>query len=490
MRRLPLIASAAALLALAAAAVGSLQRQAKAARYRALAPPPAPAGCEAPVAARLDSLRSRVLADPLSASAWGNLGMSLHIHQFQDAGIASYRRALELGWAVFPGAYYLAMALQTVGREQEALEAYARCRASRPGYAPLWAREGQVLAALGRADQARAAFSAALERDPTLYQARVGLAQAAMDQGDWPAARAELERALRAAPGAREAHALMAGLLSRLDQAEAAREQVDLLASLPSASPIPDSLTDSLVSLGASSFWMDQRAQKFLARGQLAEAEAEMRACLRINPTRTTYAKLAQLLADRGRFPETEALLLRGLERFPGPELWNSLGAVTVIKGDEQQAAAYFRRSLETDSGFLQAFYNLGNVYGKLGMARDAILLYRNGLRRYPGDVVMARSLAWNLVSAPDPRDRDAAQAVEWARSACASSHNRDPYSLETLAVAQAAAGRYAEAMRAGEQGLALARSAGDSTLIDAFTERLAGFRALISQSRRGGARP
>jgi thioredoxin-like negative regulator of GroEL len=76
------------------------------------------------------------------------------------------RQQLEAMLAESPGdpelRYFLAMDYATSGEDERAAEALGRLTADSPDYVPAFVQAGQILARLGRDDEARAAFRAGI----------------------------------------------------------------------------------------------------------------------------------------------------------------------------------------------------------------------------------------------------------------------------------------------------------------------------------------
>jgi len=87
-------------------------------------------------------------------------------------------------------------------------------------------------------------------------------------------------------------------------------------------------------------------------------------------------------------------------------------------------------------------------------------------------------NLAWILAVNPDasPRDRD--EAVRLAERACALTAQREADSLDTLAVAYAAAGRFPEALATTEKAVVQATTSGQLPLAGQLRSRLTLYRA------------
>ena len=66
-------------------------------------------------------------------------------------------------------------------------------------------------------------------------------------------------------------------------------------------------------------------------------------------------------------------------------------------------------------------------------------------------------NLAWVLATHENPQARNPAEAVELAERACKITHYERPETLDTLAAAYAAAGRFDEAVKIAEKAVELA---------------------------------
>lgn len=95
------------------------------------------------------------------------------------------------------------------------------------------------------------------------------------------------------------------------------------------------------------------------------------------------------------------------------------------------------------------------------------IALFREEVARNPNSAAALNNLACLLAIAPDATLRNGAEAVQLAEKACALTEQRNPVLLTTLAAAYAEAGRFAEAVAAGEKARALAIEQGQSALAE-----------------------
>jgi tetratricopeptide (TPR) repeat protein len=124
--------------------------------------------------------------------------------------------------------------------------------------------------------------------------------------------------------------------------------------------------------------------------------------------------------------------------------------------------------------------FNLGVLRMREGRTAEAIVLLREAVRINPEYGAALNNLAWTIATHPELHGGPAevAEALDAARRAAALRANQEPVTLDTLAVAQAAAGRIDEAAATAERALALATAAGDAKLAAQVSARLALFRA------------
>ena len=135
--------------------------------------------------------------NPGDPPAWMHYGLALQAQsRFEDA-LAAQERALRLRPDLLPARLGRGAALRALGRNEAALADYQAALSGDPGNADAWNGRGAILRALSRIDEALDSFNRALALD-------LGFAEALQNRGlllwdekkDYPAARADLERAL------------------------------------------------------------------------------------------------------------------------------------------------------------------------------------------------------------------------------------------------------------------------------------------------------
>ncbi|MBN1826833.1 MAG: glycosyltransferase [Candidatus Eisenbacteria bacterium] len=102
--------------------------------------------------------------------------------------------------------------------------------------------------------------------------------------------------------------------------------------------------------------------------------------------THALYCR-ALFLAGEGRVAEAEADLKRVLEINPGfSRAHNNLGCLAFEKGEPEEAERHFREALAVDPGNGEIGRNLGDFYLSTGALQKAMDLYQDLVRRNPKD--------------------------------------------------------------------------------------------------------
>ncbi len=255
------------------------------------------------------------------------------------------------------------------------------------------------------------------------------LAGALLQEGKPQLAIPHLEEALRLMPGYLDAHAKLGDALGMSGRyAEAVAQFQMVLRYIDSA--------ENRHNLGFA----------FDNMGRTDDAIREYRAALRLDPDDArSLVHLAAALNASGRFVEAKPLLERAFRKPLGDDEARRLLAVTLVRENRIE---------------------------------DAIRAYGEILRQNPDDLDALNNVAWIRATHADARHRDGAEAVRLAERARDCSPAPEAVLYGTLAAAYAEAGRFPDAVRAGEQAIALARKAGDSGQVQSYSEQIASYRA------------
>lgn len=221
------------------------------------------------------------------------------------------------------------------------------------------------------------------------------------------------------------------------------------------------------------------RGETRLALALHEQAAADLREALRREPDSVRW-RVGLGRAQAAEEPDTAAATFRAaLKMEPAnPEAHVYLATVLAASGEAGPAIGHYRRALEDPVA-------LGVALGPPGVARVHALLgallssggdpvgaadeYRASLALGFRDPAVLNDLAWFLATGAVSGDEDAIalaeEAVEWTGG-------EDPSALDTLATAQAAAGRAGEARATARRALLLARAQGRRTLARAIESR------------------
>ena len=293
-------------------------------------------------------------------------------------------------------------------------------------YAPL-AAYAQLLAALGDAKAAAAAFEQALRVAPQSAPALVGRARELAAAGDDAAALAAYDDALkveRRAPARRRLIDAALAILARsgdVPDKRALDKTIELLRELARVEPERDEiairLADALERAGkpaaaaaelearlrpghaAAKLDLALRAARLrLATGDPADAQrvgAMLTALVRELPPgdserrRAVWTVAFAVARSRGTLPE----LARELERAPGPVEWDVLGRVRDAQGDLEGALVATRAALAAAPRDVEVGRRVVALFDQLGNEQEATATLEELVRRLPDDAQLAVDL-------------------------------------------------------------------------------------------------
>lgn len=207
----------------------------------------------------------------------------------------------------------------------------------------------------------------------------------------------------------------------------------------------------------------DAVALLYLQEGNASEAVRQFRESLRLNDgSAPTHYNLGLALSMQRAYGEAAAEFERALALDPDyAEAHNNLGAMLHVSGQLDQAAIHYRRASELRPDNAEALSNLGRLLTLQGKPVEAAASFTRALALQPDAASSLSGLAWLRATSPDGSIRDAAAATRLAEHAAAVTSRRDPSVLDTLAAADAAAGRFEEAATVAREAMALATAAG-----------------------------
>ncbi len=250
-----------------------------------------------------------------------------------------------------------------------------------------------------------------------------------------------------------------------------------------------------------------------LREGKVDDAIPHFAESLRLAPRLPeTYNKLGAALGAQGHYEDAIDLFRQALQLVDTAELRHNLGFALGRLSHSDEAIREFETALRLDPNHVLSLVHLGEALRSNGRLDESVRLLRWAVDLAPADAEARRALAVTLVLADrveeaideyetilraDPADLDALVNVAWIRATHADAAHRnadaavemaerararspEPVAVieATLAAAYAEAGRYPEAVAAGERAVALARESGDAEAAARYAEQLAHYRS------------
>jgi len=186
----------------------------------------------------------------------------------------------------------------------------------------------------------------------------------------------------------------------------------------------------------------------------------------------------AALLTVR-RPADAEAQLRRAVDLDPAdPAAQERLGAALAAQGRLDEAIPRWERAIALRPDAVDAHRFLGEAYASRRQDALAIPHLERALDVRPDDPGLLGHLAAIFADSADASARNPARALDLAERSARLTWRRDALTLDILAVAQASAGRVAEAAATSDEALRLARAAGNQALVSELESRVAAYRA------------
>lgn len=338
-----------------------------------------------------DLRAARILADSVVAraprlpDAHFQQGRVLSELKRFDAAEAAYREVLALN-PDYRGAWYnLGNNAYRQQAYEDAVTFYRRAHAQYPSAETLVSL-GWTYAAQDEIEQAREAYRNAIARDSSYALAYARLGQLYDDQGNPQEALKYSRKALNLEPSNGKYRYAVGSQLLRLDRPEdAAKHLRRATAERPWHQGAHYSLGQALMRLGR-----EQEAERYLAQSDsLEQVQSEIKRLQSVarsnaeNPT--VWKRLGEKLHEIGRDEEAQQALSVALYLNPGdPDLRNELAMLTAELGNPQAALGHYRALLTQYPSNVEAWFNLGVVYARVGNERQAQRAWQEVLRRDP----------------------------------------------------------------------------------------------------------
>ncbi len=409
-------------------------------------------------------IQQAIRLDPRNGLACRSLARLLAIQGHIPQAIAELHRAIGLE----PGLNYsyldLARLLALQGRWRQALAVDALLLREHPDSAQAYDSIGEILFSVGRIPDALAAYRRALAIEPDAIEIRNDLGKALASLGEWHQAADQYRQAIELQPAYAEAHANLAEALLALGQPDQAVAQYQHAVQLrPDLAVLHSGLAKSLVSAGHTS-----------------QGIAEYHEALKLAPNDVrTHNALGEVLVAQGRWPQAVEQFRAVVHLRPQvPEAHNNLAIALSHSGQIPQAIEEYRAAVRLRPDSILLRNNLAAALAQAGRVPQALDEYERSLQQNSTDLSTQKDLAFLLATRSPAQGGNPARAVALAERLCRQTGYRHAPSLAVLAAADAAAGRFPEAVAMAERARTLARSQGQQSLVRQMDECLALYRA------------
>jgi glycosyltransferase involved in cell wall biosynthesis/tetratricopeptide (TPR) repeat protein/2-polyprenyl-3-methyl-5-hydroxy-6-metoxy-1,4-benzoquinol methylase len=285
----------------------------------------------------------------------------------------------------------LVYAEMRLGCRAEALETCRRGLALFPHDVELRFREGVLLHELGRLEEARRAYSAALtdgeerhfssvDRALTGFKAHQNLAVVASDMGDLAAAEIEWRDVVCAAPRYRQGWRGLGETLIRAGR-------------FPDAETIAEELARD-EAIRTEGLLLKSRVA--IAKGQLADARIALDSAVTENPDDLEVLRnRCQFFFEHGETGDAESALKDLIGHDPDDaSAHHNLGTLLLRTARYDEAVQAYRQSLRFRSNCPGTFLNLGCALKESGRIEEAVSAWAHALRLAPGDPAARQELA------------------------------------------------------------------------------------------------
>lgn len=377
----------------------------------------------------------------------------------EDA-IRLFSEAIELNPRYYRALLDRGTTLAVLKRYDEALADIDEALKLNPNLVPAYTVRAQVYGAQRKFDESAEALKSAVEKQPTLPELHADLARTLERAGRYDDALAAYKRMLEVKSDYLVGKLFLARLLCRLGKWQ---ELAQLAAEGSRAAPENGEFRALL-----------GRAKVEL--GQVKPGLADIEQGLRAEPRSGRAWQVAAATQFRlGNLDDALVGYARASEFEPyDPVIRREYGDLLFEKKEILKATAEFKKAVEIDPLDPVPRGALATLLQIQGKTDQAMKEYAETLRLNPNVANLANDYAWLLATQPDSKRRDANEALKWAEKACALSKKEDPSHLDTLAAAQAEAGRWDDAVKTATQSITLYQKKGKKKEADDVAARLA----------------
>ena len=216
-------------------------------------------------------------------------------------------------------------------------------------------------------------------------------------------------------------------------------------------------------------------------RGKFDEAIESYHKALALSPDDGVgvYNNLGSIYFSQGKLEHAIAQFNLVLQIKPDMAVThNNLGLALVRQGKIDEAIEHLQMAVHLAPNYARAHNNLAKILVSVGKINEAVKHRRQALIIRPNWLKPMNALAWLLATTNDPEISNAQEAIQFGEKACELTGYKDAGTVDTLAIAYAAAGRFSEAVATAQKALKLSQSAGDKGLSEEIRSHLELFKA------------
>ena len=215
----------------------------------------------------------------------------------------------------------------------------------------------------------------------------------------------------------------------------------------------------------------------YFRQNNLADAVTFYSKALDLDPemSQANYM-MGKIRFTQGRFDKAVMHFEKVLENTPDSQ--DAQSALRTAKYELENTISRLLKSLQDNPNQPKLHNSLATLFHSQGYLEKAVYHWDKALNLRPDGTEILNSLSWLKAVSQDEKISDPDKAVRLARRACALTSYKRADFLDTLSVAYAAAGRFAEAVDTAEKALELALSSQNDKLAQEIRKHLSFYKA------------
>lgn len=314
------------------------------------------------VARAIEQARQEVAKNRRSADAWGNLGMVLLAHEFDEPARLAFVEAVKLAPRNPKWPYLQGRSFDSIDSEEAVAPLAAAVKLADAEHDAPILRLVELLTALNRLDEAEQRLQSFLRAHPDHARANLDMARLLTRRGDLVRATEHVRMAENHDATRKAAHQLLGQILLRQSRADDARKQQAIADQLPEFG-WPDPYYEEVLAKRTGLKAMLVQADRLFGAGKAKETIPLLELAVREYPDSDwAHVLLGRSLIRERRLPEAEQKLRRAIGLSPeSVEAQFRLGVAIYLQKRPKEAADWFRRAIKLKPDFTMAHYNLGH---------------------------------------------------------------------------------------------------------------------------------